>query len=112
MLEFSSTVLLTPSPYCIANIIIHPSKFPFPLGDVDRHLIYGSLGSLEPSTKKQHLDRFSRFAGLTTVTDRQTDKPTDHATRSVTIGCIYVRGTAMQPNSITGSNQHKLYYSK
>jgi len=30
-------------------------------------------------------------AGLTTVTDRQTD----HATRSVTIGCIYVRSTAM-----------------
>ena len=27
------------------------------------------------------------FAGLTSVTDR----PTDHATRSVTVGCIYVR---------------------
>jgi len=30
------------------------------------------------------------IAGLTTVTDRQTDRPTDHATRSVTIGRIYV----------------------
>jgi len=26
------------------------------------------------------------FAGLTSVTDRLTDGPTDHATRSVTIG--------------------------
>jgi len=33
------------------------------------------------------------FARLTTVTDR----PTDHATRSVTIGGIYVRSTGMQP---------------
>ena len=35
------------------------------------------------------------FAGLTCVTDR----PTDHATRWVTIGCIYVRSTAMRPNN-------------
>jgi len=37
------------------------------------------------------------FAGLTSVTDRPTDRPTDHATRSVTIGRIYVRSTAMRP---------------
>ena len=43
-------------------------------------------------------------AGLTTVTDRQTDRQTDHATRSVTIGRIYVRSTAMRPsnNNSTG----------
>jgi len=35
------------------------------------------------------------FAGLTSVTDR----PTDHATRSVRIGRIYVRSTAMRPNN-------------
>jgi len=35
------------------------------------------------------------FAGLISVTDR----PTDHATQSVTIGRIYVRSTAMQPNN-------------
>jgi len=35
------------------------------------------------------------FAGLTSVTDRQTD----HATRSVAIGRIYVRSTAMQTNN-------------
>ena len=39
------------------------------------------------------------FAGLTSVTDRQTDRQTDHATRSVTIGRIYVRNTAMRPNN-------------
>ena len=30
------------------------------------------------------------FAGFTTVTDRPTDRPTNHATPSVTLGCIYV----------------------
>jgi len=33
------------------------------------------------------IDRFSRSAGLTIVTDRRTDR---HATRSVTIGRIYL----------------------
>ena len=33
------------------------------------------------------------------MTDRLTDRPTDHATRSVTIGHIYVRSTAMRPNN-------------
>jgi len=37
------------------------------------------------------------FAWLTSVTDRQTDRPTDHATRSVTVGRIYVHSTAMWP---------------
>jgi len=32
---------------------------------------------------KRHLDRSSRFAVLTSVTDQQTDRPTDHATRSL-----------------------------
>ena len=36
------------------------------------------------------------FAGLSSVTDR----PTDHATRSVRIGRIYVRSTAMRPNNM------------
>ena len=44
---------------------------------------------------KRHLDQFSPFAGLTIVTDRQTD----HATASVTIGSVYVRSTAMRPNN-------------
>jgi len=33
------------------------------------------------------------------MTDRQTDRPTNQATRSVTIGRIYVHSTAMQPNN-------------
>jgi len=37
------------------------------------------------------------FAWLTGVTDRQTDRPTDHAIRSVAVGLIYVRITAMRP---------------
>jgi len=41
------------------------------------------------------------FEGLTGVTDR----PTDHATRSVAIGRIYVRSTAMRSN-----NNNKTYY--
>jgi len=35
------------------------------------------------------------FAGLTSMTDR----PTDRATRSVTIGRIYICSTAMRPNN-------------
>jgi len=34
-------------------------------------------------------------------TDQPTDRPTDHATRSVRIGRIYVRSTAMRPNNNT-----------
>jgi len=41
------------------------------------------------------------FAGLTSVSDRRTDRLTDHATRSVTIGRIYVRSTALRPNNNT-----------
>jgi len=39
------------------------------------------------------------FAGLTSVTDRPTNRPTDHATRLVTIGRIHVCGTAMRPKN-------------
>jgi len=35
------------------------------------------------------------FAGLTSVTDRQTGRQTDHATRALTIDHIYVCSTAM-----------------
>ena len=39
------------------------------------------------------------FAELTSMTDRQTDRPTVHATRSVTVGRIYVRSTTMRPDN-------------
>ena len=65
-----------------------PSKFPSH-GGSEPHLIHGSLGPPESSTQ---IDRFSHFAGLTSVTDR----PTDQATRSVTVDRVYVRSTAMR----------------
>jgi len=49
--------------------------------------IHGSLDELE-STPKRHLDRFSRFARLTNVTNKQTDKHADHVTPSVATGLI------------------------
>jgi len=39
------------------------------------------------------------FAELTIVTDRPTNRQTDYATPSVTIGRIDVRSDAMRPNS-------------
>jgi len=74
--------------------------------------------SLPESTKKQVFNPNGIsigsviFAGLTTVTDRQSD----HATRSITIGRIYVRSTAMRPNRkqpslIHNINTHKSSYS-
>jgi len=54
-----------------------------------------SLGLPESTTKRQLIDTV--FAGLTTVTDRLTDRATYHATPSVTIGRIYVGSAAMRP---------------
>jgi len=45
---------------------------------------------------KRHLDRCGHFWRA-----HQCDRPTDHATRSVTIGRIYVRSTAMPPKYST-----------
>ena len=39
------------------------------------------------------------FAGLISITDRQTNRHTDHATRSATICRIDVRSTAMRHNN-------------
>ena len=53
----------------------------------------------QPSPQpKQHLLQGS----LVWQTDRQIDRPTEHATRSVTIGRIYVHSTAMRPNNNKG----------
>ena len=58
-----------------------PSKLPLPMAPI-------SIGS-------------AVRAGITSVTDRLTDRPTDHAIRSVTTGRIYVRSTAMRPKTYT-----------
>ena len=57
-----------------------------PRASVDLHLIHASLC---PQVNR-HLDRFSHFAELVIVTDRQTD----NAAQSVTIGYICVCSTA------------------
>jgi len=54
------------------------------------HLIHASLAHLSPQPKWHHS---AVFAVLTTVTDQQTDRQTDPATRSVTTGRIYIRST-------------------
>ena len=48
-------------------------KLPIPMGESGPYLTHGSLGPPESPTKR-HLDRFSPFAGRTsvTLTDRQT----------------------------------------
>ena len=51
-----------------------PQNCPFPWG------IRTPISNNPSPQPKRHLDRFSRFAGLTSVTDRQTDRPTDRQT--------------------------------
>jgi len=64
------------------------------MGDLGPHLIRGSLGPHEsPSqTASQSVQPFLQGSLVW-----QTDRPRDHATRSVTVGCIYIRSTAMRP---------------
>jgi len=49
-------------------------KLLLPIGDMDPCNTW-FLGPLPSPQLKRHVDRFSRFAGITTVTDRQTDRP-------------------------------------
>jgi len=65
-----------------------PSKLPLPIGYLDPHLIHGSLGP--PESWTQMASR-SMQAFLQSSLVWQTDRPTDHATWSVTIGHIYVQ---------------------
>jgi len=65
-----------------------PQNCPFAWTDLDPHLYMVVCAHPSPQTKR-HLDRFSDFC-RGDVRDRQTNRPTDHATRSVTIGRIYV----------------------
>jgi len=72
-----------------------PSKLPPPVGWSEPRsntLFSGPSWVLNPNGI---LMGSAVFAGLTSVTDR----PTDHATRSVTMCRIYIRSTAIQPNN-------------
>jgi len=51
-----------------------------------------SLAHPSPQPERRH-NGSAILPEFTTVTDRQTD----HAIRSVTIGCIYIDSTAMRP---------------
>ena len=68
--------------------------------DLDAHLI---LSPHEPITQKasRSVEPFLQGSRVW-----QTDRQTDHATRFVTIGRIYVRSTVMRPNNIKHDNAH------
>jgi len=65
-------------PIIYSGLPLASSKLPVTMGHLDPHALAwffgGSLGPLESSTQTA-LNRFSHFAGLTTVTDRSTDRP-------------------------------------
>jgi len=72
---------------------LFPQKLPLSMGDLESHLIHDSLGPSEPTTQTASIGS-AVFAGLTSVTDR----PTDHATRSLTIDdriYVYSAGDAV-----------------
>ena len=65
------------------------------------HLTHASLDPPE----SVHPNGSAVFAGLAVVMDGPTDRQTEHATPSVTIGRIYVRSTATRPKNtvVTGN---------
>jgi len=67
----------------------HNCPFPWGMGTPSNTRFLGPTGVLNPNSISIGA---AVFAGLTSVADRQTDRPTDHATSSatVTIGRIYV----------------------
>jgi len=90
-------------PYTLQWDAPSPSKLPLLMGGSGPHLIHGSLGPTKSSTQTASWSVQPFLQGsLVWQTDRQRDRPTEHATRSVTIGRIYVRSTAMQPNNNEG----------
>ena len=66
--------------------------------DLDPHVIHGSLDPPESSTQTASRSVQPRLQGSLT----------DHSTRSVTIGRIYVGSTAMQPNNTMQRLMHRV----
>ena len=85
--------------YFTTGRLFFPQNFPLPIGGLDPHLIHGFPGPPKSSTQtaSRSVQPFLRGSPVW-----QTDRPTDHATRSVRIGRIYVRSTAMRPNNTDG----------
>ena len=75
-----------------------PINLPLPMGDLNPHLIHGSLGPPKSSTTTASWLVRAYLQGSLV---RQTDRQTDHATRSAIIGRIYVCSTAMRRNNNT-----------
>ena len=74
-----------------------PSKLPLPMGDLDPILYIWFLGPIRVLNSNRTSIVQPFLQGSLTVTDR----PTDHATRSVTTGHICVGLRAMPPNNIS-----------
>jgi len=75
-----------------------PQNCPFPWGDLEPHLIRGSLGPHESTTQTASLLVQPFFAGLTSVTDKPADKPR-YSVGNNRPRLHTVLSTAMQPNN-------------
>ena len=73
----------------------------FSWGYADPHLIHHSLGPAKPITPN------GISIGSAILQGSLCDRRTDHATRSVTIGRIYVRSTAMRSNNNNKWSKYK-----
>jgi len=62
-----------------------PLKIALRMGDLDPHLIRGSLGPPSPQPKR-HLDRCSRFCRAHSVTDRQTERQAQTDRQTMLLG--------------------------
>ena len=79
--------------------LFSPKNLPLPMGGSGPPSNIWFPGPTQVLNPKGSSIGAAVFAGLSSVTDRPTDRQTDHATRSVRIGRIYVRSTAMRPNN-------------
>ena len=91
--------MTTECPYTLySDAPFPPQNCPCLSGDLDPHVIHGSLDPSESSTQTASRSVQLFLQGSLVW---QTDQPTDHATRSVTVCRIYICRTALQPNNNT-----------
>jgi len=86
-----------------------PPNMPFSYRDLDPQLMHGSLGPPE-SAPKWYLDRFSRFAGLTNVTNVHAD--TDYcicSNRSLSLAFAAVRPNDDDSSSSSSSSSKAIF---
>jgi len=95
-ISIGSAILAQLTAQCLYFTINRPSpcqNCPFPWGDLDP--IYCMVPWAHPLNPNSISIGWAVFPGLTTVTDRLTD----HATQSITVGRIYICRAEMQPNN-------------